>query len=207
MRLRIILLFFVLGFHQTAISEGGGLNISLNNIDLRLEFNDNADIDNITGMEYIRQPSGALFDLISLFQKNKEKISSLNQEIFIETDNYNKMLSIYLRKKPKGYLVDLRNITHIDKNIIINGVCKALNIRDCKTPDKSTTINLFISNSDLSNKSSDLIEFGCFPCRNDRSIALSDRYTPAKPNPYPPAFKKVAVNRQTIYHYFNKLRE
>lgn len=204
---RLVSLFVFFSFHSAAFGEGGGLNLTLNHIELRLEYNDNTEVDNISGMKYIREPSGALFDLISIFQKNRTEISPISQHIHIDTDNYNKALSIYLRKKPKGYLVDLRNISKIDKNIIISGVCKALKISNCKVPDKKDTINLFISNSHLSNKSSDLIEFGCFPCRNDRSIALSNRYEPEKPNPYPPAFKKVTVNKETIYHYFNKLRD
>ena len=198
-----LLLFFALP--SLAFSEGSGLNVNLNQLDLRLEFNDNVMKDRITGMEYIREPSGLLFDLISLIQSNKNIVSNVDQEIYIDADNVNKSLSIYLRKNPKGYIVDENKITHIDKKILINGICKALTISNCEIPTKDSQTYFYRSNLNLSKRRTDLIEFGCFPCTNDRIYTLTERFTSKQPNVQKPTFTKVTVNRQTIYHYFNKI--
>ena len=96
---RSFYLLLLFSLPSLAFSEGSGLNVNLNQLDLRLEFNDNVMKDRITGMEYIREPSGLLFDLISLIQSNKNIVSNVDQDIYIDADNVNKSLSIYLRKE------------------------------------------------------------------------------------------------------------
>jgi len=198
----LLLLFFFTSF--PAFSEGSGLNINFNKLDLRLEFNDNGMKDQIMGMEYIREPSGLLFDLISLIQSNRKHISNIDQEIYINADNINKSLSIYLKKQPEGFIYN-KKITHLDKKELLNGICKALKISSCKTPSKDSETYFYRSNLYLSNSTTDLIEFGCFPCTNDLIYSLSKRYTSNNPNAQQPTFTKETVNRQTIYHYFNKI--
>lgn len=186
-------------------AEGAGLHINNKNVKISIRYNDNVE-DKITGVNYIREASGALFDVTYLLQQHNSSISTLKKNITIKINNDSGRLRAYQKEEPSSVLLKLNEIKHLKKDDLLSAVCKGLSIEHC-TIDNNATIDLFISNSHLSNKSSDLIEFGCFPCRNDRSIALSDRYTPAKPNPYPPAFKKVTVNKKSIYHYFNKLRE
>lgn len=203
MKIFIACLIFLLT-SQLCHAEGGGLNINLNNFNMRLEFNDNIKNDNITGMQYIREPSGLLFDLVSIIQNNSELVSKFNKDIFIEADNYNQMLTIYEQSPEDKVLLNLKNIKHLDSGILVENICKILLIKDCK-PNKYNSTHFFISNLIISKNNSDLIDFGCFPCRNNRRFTLTDRFTPTEPNQQPPKFTKVTVDRQTIYHYFNKL--
>ena len=186
-------------------AEGAGLHVTNKNIKISIRYNDNVE-DKITGVNYIREASGALFDVTYLLQQHNSSTSTLKKNITIKINNDSGRLRAYQKEEPSSALMRLNKIKHLKKDDLLFAICKGLSIQHC-TIDNDATIDLFISNSHLSNKSSDLIEFGCFPCRNNRSVALSDRYTPEKPNPYPPAFKKVTVNKETIYHYFNKLRD
>jgi len=198
-----ILVFCTLS--SLTLAEGSGLNLNLGQFDIRVEFNDNVSEDEITGMEYVREPSGLLFDLISLIQSNQERVSNVNQQIYVDADNLNKSFSVYLYKPPEGYAVKKYNISHLDKNLLFQSVCKALKINDCKIPEKDAQTYFYISSLLLSKKRTDLIEFGCFPCNNDLIYSLTKRYTSSEPNVQKPRFTKLTVNRQTIYHYFNKI--
>lgn len=205
---KIIITFLVsINFLSSSIvhAEGAGLQVNYNNVKIRIIYNDNVN-DKITGVEYIRQPSGALFDVIYLLQKNSQAIIKLKKDIQVNVDNYGGHLSVYQEMEPTSVLLRKNNFKHLDNKSLLSAVCKGLNIKDCSI-DNNSTIDLYLSDSYVTSSDTDLIDFGCFPCRNNKTITLTDRYTPAKTNPYPPKFKKVTVNRQTIYHYFNKLRE
>jgi len=201
----IVAIFIVISFISIVHAEGAGLQINYNNVKVSIIYNDNVE-DKITGVEYVRQPSGALFDVIYLLQKNSASIVTLNKDIQVNIDNYGGNLSVYQEVKPTSILLKKNNFKNLDYKELLSAICSGLKIKDCSIKDNAT-VDLYLSDSYMSNSHSDLIDYGCFPCRNNKTITLTNRYMPAKPNAYPPKFKKVTVNKQTIYHYFNNLRE
>jgi len=203
----IILFLTVINFVSAPVvhGEGAGLQVTYNNVKISILYNDNVN-DKISGVEYIRQPSDALFDVIYILQKNSKAIEKLKKDIQVSVDNYGGHLSVYQEVKPTSVLLRKNNFKHLDNKSLLAAICKGLNIKNCSI-NKDATVDVYLSDSYVSSSNTDLIDFGCFPCRNNKTITLTDRYTPTKPNKYPPKFKKVTVNRQTIYHYFNKLRE
>ena len=205
MKNHIIVFFVIISFSLTIHAEGAGLKVNYNNVKISIVYNDNVE-DNITGVEYIRHPSGALFDVVYLLQKNSRIISKLNKDIQVNVDNFGGNLSVYQEVKPTSVLLRKNNFKNLDKKALLLAICSGLNIKDCSVKDNAT-VDLYLSDSFMSHSNSDLIDYGCFPCRNNKTITLTDRYTPTKSNVYPPKFRKVSVNRQTIYHYFNYLRE
>ena len=88
----------------------------------------------------------------------------------------------------------------------MNTICQNLLNKQC-APHEDDKINLYISKLILSAKGSDVIEFGCFPCNNNKNIGLTNRFKATRPNEHPPEFKKVEVTRQTISQYIDKLSE
>lgn len=186
-------------------AEGAGLQVNYNNVEVSITYNDNVN-DKITGVEYIREPSGALFDVIHLLQKNYKTTLTSNKNLKVNIDNHGGSLWVYQKEKPSTVVLDISNLKNLDNKIMLTAICKGLNLKGCSVTNNAT-VDLYLSDSYVSSTDTDLVDFGCFPCRNNKTITITDRYTPAKPNKYPPKFKKVTVNRQTIYHYFNKLRE
>jgi len=205
---KIRILFFVIlaGLLSATIAhaEGGGLRINYNKFNLYLEFNDNVpeEGDKVTGMEYIREPSGILYDLISLIQANKDIIAKSDQEIYINTDNLNRSIWLMQDKPVSMWVLKLYNLKHFDSEMLLNNICKTLKIKNCQPPE---TTYLYVSDIPLKSKNSDLIEFGCFPCSNKQNYTLTDRFTPTKPDAKKPNFSKVAITRKTINRYFQKL--
>ena len=200
----IIIFLVAISFISIVHAEGAGLQVNFNKVKIQIIYNDNVD-DKISGVEYIRKPSDALFDVIYLLQKNSASIAALNKDIQVNVDNHGGNLSVYQEVKPTSVLLRINKFKHLDDKAVVSAICAGLNIKNCTIKDKAT-VDLYLSDSYVSSADTDLIDFGCFPCRNNKTITLTDRYTPVKPNPYPPKFKKVTVNRQTIYHYFNNLR-
>jgi len=203
-----IILFILLftSFQSNVYAEGSGIRINYNKLKIYVEYNDNA-YDTITGMNYVREPSKLLFDLLTLIQKNKKALSDSKLDIFVSVGNNNNYLLISQRKPSYKKHLLLENIKHLDKKILLTTLCKVLSIENCNTGDKKSKTWFYISDSNVSGKSADLIEFGCFPCNNIINYTLTPRFQSSDPNVPTPKFKKVTVDRQTIYHYFNKLIE
>ncbi|MCP4494154.1 MAG: hypothetical protein GY820_43650 [Gammaproteobacteria bacterium] len=204
--MKYYVVLFLVGFSFMSVihAEGAGLQVNYNNIKIHITYNDNVE-DKITGVEYIRRPSDALFDVIYLLQKNSSSIANLNKDIEVNIDNYGGNISIYQEVKPTSVLLRTNNFKHLDNKMLLSAICAGLSIRNCTVKD-NTTVDIYLSDSYVSGSETDLIDFGCFPCSNNKTITLTDRYTPMRANAYPPKFKKVTVNRHTIYHYFNNLR-
>ena len=194
--------FYILLFSNVSLAEGAGISLSYLGTKIDVRYNDNVN-DKLTGVEYIREPSGALFDLIYLLQHSN--ILDKPKTIEVEIDNYGGSLWIYKSKPNKTVLLDIGNLNALSKQEITKTLCKELGSSKC-IPDKNATIDLYLSNLYLARKKSDLIEFGCFPCRNDTTIALTDIYKDTTEENMP-KFKKVSVNKTTIYKYFNVLRD
>lgn len=199
-----VIFFLLCLFPTVGITGGSGIRMNFENFTIYAHYNDHAD-DKITGVDYIRNPDGLLFDLIKLIQDNQSIIKKSNKKISIDIGNHNKYLFITQNNPVRKEIVDIRNINHLDKKLIMNTLCKSLTNKECNY-NQNSNIYIYLSTLLLSSSSSDLIQFGCFPCKNDRSISLSDRFVRDQPNEQTPKFKKTLINRQTIYHYFNKLR-
>lgn len=203
-RLNGVLLLYLSLFAPIVLAEGGGLNINYKNINIRLEFNDNIKEDRVTGMQYIREPSGFLYDLIYLMQNNRPSLDNIKQDIYIEADNLNKSLSIYLKNQPQGYILDSSNVEHFSKNQLLNGICQSLKLNPCATDINNSGTYIYFNKKNTISNTANLIEFGCFPCANKRNYTLT-----------PPTHKanslkindveKLKINRDTITRYFTKL--
>jgi len=202
----ISVLILMTGLSQYVYAEGAGIRINYNKLKIHVEYNDNA-FDKITGVEYIREPSGLLFDLIKIIQENSTIADQSNRNISVSIDNYGGSLWIYQETKPSYVALHEKNIKHLDKKLLLTTFCKILSIENCNTGDKKSQTWFYISDSNVSSDSADLIEFGCFPCNNIINYTLTPRFQSSDPNVPTPKFKKVTVDRQTIYHYFNNLIE
>jgi len=197
-----------------AHAEGGGLRLTYYKLHIYAEFNDNlrAKDDRITGMGYIREPSGLLFDLIQIIQSNRTALRKIDKDIFVSVGNNNKYLRIYQQTEPSYRVLKLNKIKHLDKKVLLAALCKELGVKTCR-PETAKETWFYTSNFNLSSSETDQIEFGCFPCDNHaNNYALTTRFEPSRGPNTPlahklakPEFEKVTVNRQTIYHYFNKL--
>ncbi len=186
-------------------AEGAGIRLNYGELVIYAYYNDNAH-DKITGVDYIRKPSGLLFDLIKIIQDNKETLLNNKNSINIDIGNHNGYIMVEQEKPVYKTLVDFKKIKHLDNKSVLNTICQNLLNKTC-TPHKDDKINLYLSTLILSAKSSDVIEFGCFPCSNDKNTGLTNRFKAQHKNEFPPEFKKVEVTRQTISRYFEKLSE
>ncbi len=202
----IVTLLFCLNLWSSLVfAEGGGLNISYNNINIRVEFNDNIDKDNVTGMEYIREPAGLLYDLIYLLQNNKQELNDIKQDVFVEADNLNKSLSIYLKYKPQGYVLDSSDVSHFDKEKLLKGICQSLKVSDCIADINNTGTYLFYNESGMTIDTADLVEFGCFPCENKKNYTLTYKKAETTGLNNSEPCKKLKITRKTIGKYFKKI--
>ena len=94
---------------------------------LYLEFNDNVpeEGDEVTGMGYIREPSGILYDLISLIQANQQLISISRQDIYVMTDNIGRMIIIFEKQqgdKDSNIVLDMEDLKHFDSKILLSNI-------------------------------------------------------------------------------------
>jgi len=190
-----------------AHAEGGGLRLTYHKLHIHVEFNDNlrAKDDKITGMEYIREPSGLLFDLIQIIQANRVALLKIDKDVYVSVGNESKNLWILQQTEPSYIAFELSKIKHLDRKILLTALCKELGVKICQ-PETAKETWFYTSNINLPIRETDRVEFGCFPCDNAENYALTTRFQPGKrPQARKPIFKKITVNRQTIYHYFNKL--
>ena len=74
-------------------AEGAGIRLNYGELDIYVYYNDNAH-DKITGVDYIRKPSGLLFDLIKVIQGNKETLLNKKNSITVDIGNYNGYIMI-----------------------------------------------------------------------------------------------------------------
>jgi len=215
MTLRTITFSLLLWCIATSLAhaEGGGLRLTYHKLLIYVEFNDNlrAKDDKITGMEYIREPSGLLFDLIQIIQTNRTKLVNVDKDIYVSVGNNDKGLWIYQQIEPSYRILELNKTKHLDKKILLTALCKDLGVKNCQ-PETAKETWFYTSNFNLPFRGTDRVEFGCFPCDNANNYALTTRFEPSRGPNTPlahklakPEFEKVTVNRQTIYHYFNKL--
>jgi len=196
-------------FVMPAYGEGGGLRLTYHKLRIHVEFNDNlrAKDDQITGMGYIREPSGLLYDLIQIIQANHTALQNIDKNIHVSVGNNDKSLSIFQRTEPSHFVLELDKIKHLDKKILLAALCKELGVKNCH-PKTAKETWFYRSDINLSIRETDQIEFGCFPCDNAENYALTTRFQPGnRSQARKPIFEKITVNRQTIYHYFNKLLE
>ncbi|MDH5178735.1 MAG: hypothetical protein OEZ39_15050 [Gammaproteobacteria bacterium] len=202
--IKYLLTFLLFGLSSAVFAEGGGFRFNYNKFNLYLEFNDNVPEkgDEVTGMGYIRDPSGFFYDLISLIQANQETISRSKQHIYIRTDNLNQAIWLKQQEPVSKWFLKLYNLKHFDDKLLLQSTCKALNIKDCTPPDSTY---IYVSDIPLDNHKVDLIEFGCFPCSNELRFTLTDRCSSGDTSARKPTFKKVMVTRKTIQQYFQKL--
>jgi hypothetical protein len=202
----LLTLFLSTAFANNALAEGAGLNINLSNFDLRVEYNDNV-TDEISGMEYIRNPDGLLFDLIVLIQTNKDFLFKSNKRIRAEIDSYNRYILISIQEPEYKEVLHLENIESLDKNSLLKGLCEASGIAACDCKEKFDATYIYRSNMPLNKASADLIEFGVFPGNNKRIYALTSNWKSASPKSKHPMFTKIDIVRQSIYGYFDALNE
>jgi len=191
---------------DSAIAEGAGLNINLSHFDLRVEYNDNVP-DEITGMEYIRKPGGLLFDLIALVQANQESLTTSDKHIRVEIDSYNKYVLVSVQEPKYERVLHLENIKKIDKQLLLNGICKATGIGTCDCKGERERTYFYQSNIPLNSKNADLIEFGVFPGVNKRIYSLTERSEGMAANRQQPIFTKVNVERGSMARYFEALSD
>lgn len=186
-----------------SFAEGAGLRANVKGFELYIQYNDNGR-DRISGMDYVRNPGGLLFDVISLLQANANQISKTGAEYVIEIGNINKYISINKNKPTEETIFYIEKIETLDQTLFKNELCKVITGKKCnKIPEQVT---LYISDQKLYSDLSDLIEFGCFPCSNKRTIAISDRFISSDKVATPPKFDKTMVTRKTIGRYFKRLR-
>lgn len=192
-------------FAGSASAEGAGLKINLNSTKISIIYNDNVE-DKIVGMDYIRDPSELLFELIYLLNKNKKNILKFKKNIKISIDNDKGDIWVYQKENPSKVLLDIRNSKKIDGEILIKSICKGLDINKCKI-EKNVKTSIYLTDIAVTAQQSDLIEFGCFPCKNNRTITLTERYENNSSRGRVPKFKKVVISKKTICKYFNKIRD
>lgn len=200
------ILVFLSGFFVSAAvyAEVPGININYNEFNLRIEFNDNAE-DRITGMEYVREPSGMLFDMVYLIQSNAKRAAKLESDLLVKLGN-NAGSVLINRNKPEYRRIKYeKNLKKLDADMLYRVICREITGKECVRPAKNATTWFYVSDTLLMPVETDLIDFGCLPCENIKRYTLTKRFDPAKENSYPPRFKKVTVDRVSIYHYFNKL--
>lgn len=205
---KLVALLFILlmgfGVSPTTYAEGGGFRFAYNDFTLYLEFNDNVpeEGDEVTGMGYIREPSGFFYDLLSLIQANQKIISKSKQYIYINPDNINQTIWIKQQEPVEKWILELDKLKHFDSRVLLENTCKALNIKKCVPPEST---HIYVSDIPLAKHKVDLVEFGCFPCNNDLLYTFTDDCSTTSSDVKKPKFKKITITRKTINKYFRKL--
>ena len=199
-----LLLYFTL-WSSSVLAEGGGFNVNYRDINIRVEFNDNIKNDHVSGMTYIREPSGLFYDVIYLIQTNRQFLEHIKQDVFVDADNLNNSLSIYLKYEPKGYILDESNVMHFEKTKLISGICRSLQLLNCVIDGNNKGTYLFYNKVDMSSDDADLVEFGCFPCANKKNYTLTHIGSNLEDSKNSANCNKIEINRNTIGKYFQKL--
>jgi len=195
----IILLLASTGSSVARADSSAGVEVHAGQFGIMLTYS--AAEDDGVVFEYLKQPSGALFDVVSALQANYKPLASRDEQYWIEVSF--EVPVVFVRKKDAatGEYKPLRTIDYKGSftPIVREQLCSVIGRAECVSAidDRKTETVLYVSSRNLDQRTPDVVLFGAFP--SDNTIAGHVLRPSDSRNA---KYQKVRVTRDSIGRYF-----
>jgi len=162
--LLLIFLCFCVQYNVQA-SSASGLELNADKFRIKITYNDAAEVGE--KLEYLRVPSGLLFDLIYVLQNNFSEFSQIDSSFWFDISTENNAINVlkYNATTQEFDLLSSNKYPVIGEVEIRTQICNTVGLDNCLNlfPSSSDAVYLFEFDDSVSLINESIVLFGAFP--------------------------------------------